>query len=345
MKHIVFLLLVIELFSCKRESLELLTLPHSIELTPIEYTEDPVIKNPWGMKQIERKLLLFNVNGGDCVINVMDIESGKIVKKWGAYGNGPGEFSVSLYWGSHDDKHIFFLFDPNMSLLREYSWSMDSDEINFSLIREIPYGSKDGVQIQFGRRLASGSYAAYANYGIGKPILILNSELKVLSNFGDFPDDMHKSMIMFSFEGRLEAYKNKFVYAMTNLGYLACYEQLSDGSVKQNWADYMQKPVYNADELDRKLLKLGFFSVTMNDKYIFATYSGVFDSQEQRQNSGICPENILMFDYQGHLLENLHTKGKRLGQITLSEDGNTLYAVTLYPQISVVRYNISPYVK
>lgn len=345
MKHIVFLLLVIELFSCKGERSELLTLPHSIELTPIEYTEDPVIKNPWGMKQIERKLLLFNVNGGDCVINVMDIESGKIVKKWGAYGNGPGEFSVSLYWGSHDDKHIFFLFDPNMSLLREYSWSMDSDEINFSLIREIPYGSKDGVQIQFGRRLASGSYAAYANYGIGKPILILNSELKVLSNFGDFPDDMHKSMIMFSFEGRLEAYKNKFVYAMTNLGYLACYEQLSDGSVKQNWADYMQKPVYNADELDRKLLKLGFFSVTMNDKYIFATYSGVLDSQEQRQNSGISPENILMFDYQGHLLENLHTKGKRLGQITLSEDGNTLYAVTLYPQISVVRYNISPYVK
>lgn len=345
MKHIVFLLLVIELFSCKGERSELLTLPHSIELTPIEYTEDPVIKNPWGMKQIERKLLLFNVNGGDCVINVMDIESGKIVKKWGAYGNGPGEFSVSLYWGSHDDKHIFFLFDPNMSLLREYSWSMDSDEINFSLIREIPYGSKDGVQIQFGRRLASGSYAAYANYGIGKPILILNSELKVLSNFGDFPDDMHKSMIMFSFEGRLEAYKNKFVYAMTNLGYLACYEQLSDGSVKQNWADYMQKPVYNADELDRKLLKLGFFSVTMNDKYIFATYSGVLDSQEQRQNSGISPENILMFDYQGHLLENLHTKGKRLGQITLSEDGNTLYAATLYPQISIVRYNISPYVK
>ena len=72
MKHIVFLLLVIELLSCKRESLELLTLPHSIELTPIEYTEDPVIKNPWGMKQIERKLLLFKVNGGDCVINVID---------------------------------------------------------------------------------------------------------------------------------------------------------------------------------------------------------------------------------------------------------------------------------
>ena len=105
MKHIVFLLLMIELFSCKRESIELLPLPQSIELTPIEYTEDPVIKNPWGMKQIGRKLLLFNVNGGDGVINVMDTESGKIVKKWGEYGNGPGEFSVSLYWGSYDDKH------------------------------------------------------------------------------------------------------------------------------------------------------------------------------------------------------------------------------------------------
>ncbi|MBC8600297.1 hypothetical protein H8784_00995 [Parabacteroides acidifaciens] len=341
--HILFLFLLLVACSEKKEGI--LVFPKATELAAIEYPEEAVMGTPWQIKPVGDKLLLFFPSSRDeNVIKIMDAHTGKILSSWGIFGNGPGEFFLPQYWGADDERMLLYLYDVNTYRFREYKWSLLQDDLVMEQIAETPF-KRDFLKPGRGARLENGNFVSAIIYGIEKPVLVMDSQLDSLTIVGDVPDDEHKTITLFDYDGRLASYGNSFVFAMSSIGYIGFYEQLPDGKIEKRWVHYTEKPVYNGTELNRKILKDGFGGVAMNDKYIFATYSGVHDSRENRQSGQVYPETILMFDHKGKLLRNFHTKGKRQTGIAISEDGKTLYATVVYPEIEIVRYDISPYIK
>lgn len=348
MKWIVSLCVFLSFFSCatKNEE-ELLTLGKPIPLQPIEYPEEAVMSNPWAIKPLGDKLLLFfpSLSGANQdIIKIMDARTGRLVGHWGNFGNGPGEFQASMYWGSNDKEQTFFLYDPNTSRGRTYHWSFQGDSLILAQTKEIPYKKRLDLYIVGGIRLENGNCVASPIVGVEKSLLLLNSQLDSLANFGDLPEEACKGLELQFFTARFSAYKNKFIVAMSYLGYVACYEQRPDGEVVKLWSHYLQKPVYGPNGLDRKQTKEGFSGVAMNEKYIFLTYSGELDSREKRKNGELYPKTLLMFNHKGKLLHTFHIEEHRLTNIALSPDGKTLYAVAVYPEVCIVRFDLSAYI-
>lgn len=348
MKWIVSLCLFLSVLSCAtKNGEELLTLGKPVPLQAIEYPEEAVISNPWAIKPLGDKLLLFfpsHSGANQDIIKIMDARTGRLVGHWGNFGNGPGEFQASMYWGSNDKEQTFFLYDPNTSRGRVYHWSFRGDSLVITQAKEIPYKKRLDLYIIRGIRLENGNCVASPIMGVEKSLLLLDSQLDSLANFGDLPEETCKGLDLQFFGARFSAYGNKFIVAMFYLGYVACYEQHPDGKVVKLWSHYLQKPVYGANGLDRKQTKEGFSGVAMNEKHIFLTYSGELDSREKRKNGEVYPKTLLMFNHKGKLLHTFHIEGCRLTAIGLSPDGKTLYGAVVYPECSIVRFDLSPYI-
>lgn len=75
----------------------------------------------------------------------------------------------------------------------------------------------------------------------------------------------------------------------------------------------------------------------MTPNYIFCVYSG-----QKWDQTGISdqPKNILVFNHNGKLLKNFHLD-KAIGKIAVSEDEKIILAVSIEPDIDIVRYDIA----
>lgn len=348
MKWIVSIYLFLSFLSCENENKEkLLTLGKPIPLEAIEYSEEAIMRNPWDIKPLNDKLLLFfpslSTSNKD-VIKIMDARTGKLVGHWGNFGNGPDEFQASLYWGSSDKEETFFLYDTNAGRGRVYHWAFQEDSLMITQVKEISYKQHFDKYLMQGVRLENGNFVASPLFGVDKFLLLLDNRLDSLATFGDFPDKICSASTLEYLDARFSAYANKFVVAMSYLGYVACYEQQLDGKVVKLWSHYLQKPIYKENGFDLKQMKEGFYGVAMNENYIFLTYSGELDTPEKRKKGKVHPETLLMFDHKGKLLHTFRTIGHRLTAIALSPDGKTLYAVAVYPEYRIVRFDLSPYI-
>lgn len=348
MKWIVSTCLFLSFLSCATKNEEkLLTLGEPLPLKAIEYSEEAVMSNPWAIKSLGDKLLLFFPSlssSNQDVIKIMDAQTGRLVGHWGNFGNGPDEFQASMYWGSNDKEESFFLYDPNASRGRVYHWAFQDDSVIITQTKEIFYKKQFDIYTIQGIRLDNGYCVTAPIMGVEKSLLLLDSQLDSLASFGDFPEKTYEFCDFQHFDARFSAYGNKFIVAMSLLGYVACYEQQSDGKVVKLWSHYLQKPIYGGKGFDFKQVKVGFSGVAMNEKYIFLAYSGKLDDREKRQNGEIYPKTLLMLDHKGKLLHTFHIEDCSVTAIALSPDGKTLYAVAVYPDDRIVRFDLSLYI-
>lgn len=348
MKWIISICLFLSFLSCDTENKEeLLTLGKPIPLQAIEYPEEVIMRNPWAIKPLADKLLLFFPSlssSNKDVIKIMDAHTGSLIGHWGNFGNGPDEFQASMYWGSNDKTKTFFLYDPNAGRERIYHWSSQGDSLLITQTKEISYKQQADKYLLRGIRLENGNSVTAPLLGVEKSLLLLDNQLDSVVNFGDLPDKACTAPTLEHFDARFSAYGNKFIVAMSYLGYVACYEQQPEGKVVKLWSHYLQKPIYSREGLDLKQMKVGFYGAAMNENYIFLTYSGELYSREKQKNRKVHPETLLMFNHDGKLLRNFHTVGYQLTNIALSPDGKTLYAVAVYPEYRIVRFDLSPYI-
>ena len=171
--------------------------------------------------------------------------------------------------------------------------------------------------------------------------------MNVVNNVGEIPDSEHENKALTTYGGVIDCYENKFVFAMSSLGYIAYYEQRPDGKSNLLWEHYLEGPIYKGDQLDIKQLKLAFPDIKMTKNYIFCSYFGQKYVRENRRNikwKTLKPRNILVFDHQGNLLKNLRSK-RSLGKFTVSEDEKTIYAATEEPEVAIIRFDISNILK
>lgn len=319
------------MLSCSSPQSEILQLGKVTELKAHEYEHEIIMSNPLGLEMIDNNLFIFQSTGEDAAL-IMNTNSGSIVGSWGIRGNGPGEFMYPLEWGINRKEKMIYLYNLNRFQLRQYKYN-DKELI---LLKETSF---KGLQsfVREATVLENGNIIASVIYGNEKPLLLLSSQLDSLNNFGELPNDKHKSTDLRTYGSILSSYKNIFVQTMCDLGYLACYEQKDDNTIIKKWEYYLEKPIYKGPELDRSLLKRGFIDVKMTPNYIFCVYSG-----QKWDQTGISdqPKNILVFNHNGKLLKNFHID-KAIGKIAVSEDEKMILAVSIDPDIDIVRYDIA----
>lgn len=333
--YIVFLFFL--LISCRQAS-NLLILPEETPITGIDYANELYMGYPLGLDVIKDKLLV-TMHKNENVLYIVDAYNGAIVNKIGAVGGGPGEFLQPRYFG-YDHSNIY-VYDLRQKKIRSYEWSAIEKGEDLPKIEGIHQKNKD-ITILDGQILSGNYFVGNSIVGLPKPIAIFDKEMNVVGNIGELPDKEHKSMALTTYGGVIDCYENKFVFAMSSLGYIACYEHQPEGKSILLWEHYLEKPIYKGDQLDMKQLKLAFPDVKMTKNYIFCSYFGERLTREKLKT--LKPRNILVFDHQGNLLKNLRSK-RSLGKFTVSEDEKTIYAATEEPEVAIIRFDISDILK
>lgn len=338
MKNVIVIILCYLLISCSENQHNIFTLPTETPVSGIDYPNELFMNYPWSIDIIDDKLLLFATKG-DYFMRIVDANNGKEVKQIGLFGGGPKEFVQPAYWGNNGED--IYIYDEAKMFLRTYSWH---EILNAKELPEVETINLKGEEknIFFGKILNQDYFVGSVGVGMPKPIIVLDKELNTIENMGNIPDEDHQSEALVAYGGSVSSYENKFVSTMASFGYIACYEQLTDGSCKMLWDACAEEPIYKKDQLDLTLLKLGFADVKMTKNYIFCSYFGQKYDRDNRKN--IKPRNMLVFDHQGNLLKNLRSE-RSLARFTVSEDEKTIYAATEEPEVAIIRFDISNILK
>jgi len=326
------------MLSCNNQDDKLLTLMEETPITGQDYPNEIYINYPICIDLYKNKLLIF-LHKSEDLIKILNAEDGKEIKNIGKIGDGPGEFVNPDYFGIYNNQ--IYIYDLSRKRLMKYDW----DKMNSNM--ELPVIEGDSIQNEeiniFSGKIMNNNYLiASIFYGMDRPIIVCNKDLKIVNNVGSIPDKEHKSRALVSYGGHISSFGNKFVFVMEALGYIACYELQNNGKERLLWEHFLEKPIYKGDQLDRKHLKLGFPEVKMTENYIFCSYFGERLTREKLKT--LKPRNVLVFDHQGNLLKNLRSK-RSLGKFTVSEDEKTIYAATEEPEVAIIRFDISNILK
>ena len=339
MKNIILISLLLLVSSCNRQDINIFVLPEETPIKGSDYLNEMIMTLPLGIDIIDDKLLIF-MHKDEHVIRIVDANTGAEINQTGIFGNGPGEFIQPVYCGFNKNKDIY-IYNEGQKNLRKYTWEEIIKTPVLPKLEGIPLKNGETLIIS-GRMLNNENLIGSVAVGTSKPIAIFDKGLNIRENIGNVPDKAHQSKALVSYWGSISTFDNKFVFAMASLGYIACYEQDQDGISKMLWDSYAEKPHYKGDQLDLKHLMLGFTDVKMTKNYIFCSYFGqkfVFDN---RRNIKV--RNILVFDHSGKLLKNFYSD-RSVAKITVSEDENTLYAITEEPEVAIIKFDISKLIK
>lgn len=341
MKYTILLLLTL-LVSCaeSQKSSEpkksaLIKLAEGQPLVCTEFKEELIMTNPLSIELIGDYLYLFQHNGENAAF-VFDVAKDEILGTWGGRGGGPGEFTLPMFWGSIALTNQVFIYDMNRFTLREYTNVNTSDKSDLIFKGEKKFPPNHAA-FKWASALENGNFVTSSSYNLDRPLLLLSNNLDSICSFGDIPDDEHRSIDLRSYWGRTSSYKNKFVYAMSELGYLVCYEQTSPDKVEKLWERFLQLPIYKGNQLDPTKVLRGFVDVKMTPNYIFCSYSG----KEEKEND-TSPEKILVFDHQGQLIKHFQLD-RNIGKIAVSADEKTIYAISYDNDIMLVKYEVDKY--
>lgn len=331
MRHLILSACILILSGCtsRQSSSGILKLNEGIRIEAYEYPEELIITNPLNIAVVGKKLLLFQ-HSGEYAVLTMDTEKGIIDGHWGIRGNGPGEFTIPVYWGQDNTKRELYLYDMNSRFLRAYNWQTGSDTLSFSQIQEKRINTD--AYIRNGAILKNQTAAVSVIFNQTSPVMLLDNDLKMKDLVEGLPGQNNSSTDQRSYSGVIGSYGNAFVFGMEKMGYLSYYE-LSDSTARKKWEVCLENPVYEGGVLAVDRLKQGFVDVKMTGHYIYCSYCGA------PYNQDFVAHNILIFDHDGNLVRNLELD-REVGHIAVSSDERYIYAVNYKPEIGIVRYTV-----
>lgn len=344
LKVLTFSFVLVSFFSCnnKDKKNSLILFKDVIEIAGEEYQNEIFSTAPIDIGIMDSCIFLL----GPDYKNVMQILREKDATKiaeWGKLGSGPGEFITPFPSRISTKDSTIYLYDLSLNTMRQYKWLREKETIHLEEQKEIKYSDAFTI-IQFPHVLDNGFTVATTFTGQKKLLVLLDKELHIVANFGDFPNN-EKITNFIPYTGYFASYENKFVYIMNDIGYIVEYEIIEDGKINKRWEHFITKPVYR-NEKEGTLIKdeniKGFYDVAMTEKYVICSYSGIKISEGRKTSGGLLPKTLLVFDHSGRPIKKFITK-KDIGRFCLSEDGNTVYGFYFNPEVGIAKYDLTPY--
>lgn len=305
------------------------------EIIPIENVickpicgDDYIMGGPNAMALSDSILTVVDVKS-DSMLLLFNMKSGKYLRKIGARGQGPSEFTVLSSLESQDGS-IFSFYDINKKTFYHTNMLTEKDVRFTSVFHVDSVFPLEIHSIANGRFIASGFYDNYR-------FCLLDSCGQVQSTFGEWPyrDEVEKKVSgivrsqAYMFNIATSPSKTKFIASLLSADILAFY-QLEDDSVHliketiftyPNY-EYRNNPTtYSGTSKDAPI---NYLCATCSEDYVYVLYSGkTFRKDALAAFTG---NLIYVYRWSGEKLAILKSD-KMLGKICLSEDGKSMYAI------------------
>mgnify|MGYP003418024977 FL=1 len=338
MKHIYIFIISFILLSTscsKREK----DFPDSIFSTTLELSQSDFNIEEKDLAQIEgihcndSVLIVLDFHSGDSY-TLFDINSGKIIRRFGAIGQGPNEIPLGTY-GYIEDKY-FYLFYDQIGYIGKYSIDSLCNTKSISHPHRLAKYQLEETQLSRAISLndsiflGAGTYKSKFQYTLfNKYNNILDYSIEIYnSNSKDF-NKYHKFL---SNQGNLKKRpnRNQFVYSLnfsSNLDIVEINNNKIHLIKSLHFANPNYQPVSN-DNLNRVIPSkeniIGYLDICATKEYIYALYADkkrFTDNKSNNYNS----DTILVFDWNGNPIRKLKLTNEAY-YICINEDRQMLYA-------------------
>ncbi len=331
-------LLLLCLFSCQQSKKSLFHLGEGTAL-PVQFYENEIFAGEvLDMSLIDGKIVLHDV-GRDYMMWFYDSADAALLDSFAARGRGPNEFLNPLFFSGYNRKDSsVYLYEPNAGKIYQYDEKVffDHQKILSQFVHSRVLNVKKApAYINASTVLDNGNFVfnVVAGEKALLPLLLMTPQGDI-QQLGSVPDQKHLSPWTATFTGPVASYGNRFVFALNSLGYIVCYEQLPDASVKLCWEHYFEKPLYaENNNLSTSTLKSGFSDICMDGQYVYCAYSGQTTAEGGRYNQ------ILVFDHEGRLQQHYSVEAD-IQHLLVSEDGKTLYAASNDSEVRLLKFTI-----
>jgi len=285
---------------------------------------------PPKMKIINDNYLVLLTNKNNSIIQIIDIDNGKLLKSFGKKGQGPGEFvgaSMTLFTPSAPDK--FWIFDVTLRRLTQYNINTVLDLNIFEPDTIVNISSDAGCPFTFCCLNCDNFVASGA---LKSRLCFYNSKGDTIKTNGYIPGKRDKNTPSFvhfqAYQGALNTNYHAKKIAISNLaGDLLEVYDFKGNILKTIHGPDLFVPEYkrssNTAGITNK--ESGYFDLCSSANYIYCNYSGEI-SEDITDWTVSLGKNILIFDWEGKPIKRVKTD-IRLGYIDVSDERNTIYAI------------------
>lgn len=278
-------------------------------------------------------LIVLDFHSGDSY-TIFDINSGKVIRRFGAIGQGPDEIPLGTY-GYIEDKY-FYLFYDQIGYIGKYS--IDSVCNTKCILHPHRLAKYQLEETQLSRAislndsifLGAGTYKSKFQYVLfDKKNNIIDYDVEIYNSNNKEFNKYHKFL---SNQGNLKKRpnKNQFVYSLnfsSNLDFVEIDNNKIHLIKSLHFGNPNYQPVSN-DNLNRVIPSkdniIGYLDICATEEYIYALYADkkIFtDNKSNDYNSDI----ILVFDWSGNPVKKLKLN-KKAFYICVNEKNKRLYA-------------------
>ncbi|MCD7923776.1 MAG: hypothetical protein LUI85_03390 [Bacteroides sp.] len=337
-----YLLFILSLFfSCSspKQEKDFLSIP-STPIHGVAYEEE-IMSSEEGTPYLVDSCFLICMPDPKNVCLVLDRQTGKEITRLGKYGGGPGEFSYPIVAGTSSNNDTLYIANmPNKvelftrkqkgfyQFLEEKSIKLKKMEFMTDIIR-----------------ISDGYYVITTLSGGKEFFILLDSNLHEIKRFGHHPIKgmTAEANSFMRFQGRMTSYKNSFYFATMFFGYIARYDISNNGDVTLIWEKMVTPPKCNIYEANIGIRthenRDGFYGLAANNKYLFATYSGIFYAAADTDPSACVPKTLVAFSTSGELIGE-YALDHKSSQVCLSENGDNLYIWSSNPEVTIERFSV-----
>lgn len=261
----------------------------------------------------------------------------------GQRGQGPGEFMT--IWSLNNDysrSNNLWVYDPNLHRLTNISLDHGTSQPMITLRMGIPYNPvviNDTLIISPGLSLTDGRFGAYNKSG------------NLLQSIGEIPGDREDNVPvpihLQAYQGVLRVKPDYSLLAMSLL-YADKIDILElDGTLVTSIIGPIEStPIYDVvsvDEtpvmaIDFEKTRVGYIDIAVTNTFIYALFSGRLRADDPA--NFFKGNKIHIYDWHGDLVQKLAVDDD-LFKIAVDMNDKNLYAIREYPELAILRYDIS----
>lgn len=287
-----------------------------VEVTPILLSDSLIMNSPLQMDDLKSHWV-FVTPGMKQSLLFLNKQTLK-AQSWGRVGNGPDDFTSAALVRCKDGK--IRLFDNNLRKCVEYRLQI-TDSVQLHRLHEYRWKSDSIILLNL-HMMDSGHMVGFAGFGSKDMFVLLDEEMQQLKTFGTVPVDGLPKKNNLQMYGWFASYKNKLFFASQPTGYIVCFSISERGQIVKEWERMLTEPLYDLERQKwKKENQDGFFDIAVNDKYVFAAFSG----KSVKNDKKVTPQNIFVFTHDGELVKNVRIRDTTVGKIAVSDDGTKIY--------------------
>ena len=272
-------------------------------------------------------------DGNEKFLLIYDRESGEEITRIGTIGQGPGEWMTPKPGNVIDDKLAIYDLNLKQYVLTNGN-NLYQDISNPDSIRKTDIDINNLIYVDEHRYINAFFKEKY-------PFELVSDGYS--TSCGKYPFNENVVNTYSCFQGKLSIHPQKevLIYGISSNPYLAMY-RIDGDCLKLIWENQFKEPDYSVSDRQLKWGSSqpdGVWDLALTKDYIVCLVKD-FTNDARGLDIRTTPKAIYLFDYEGHLT-HIFDLSCHTSRLAADGQSNIFYAVSLEPDYSIVKYDLS----